>query len=69
VQLYGEALRRIIEDVRAHPDITEALTRDELVSHVLILHDLHPTLQLGVEAEKPSPDPKFISLLPGGVIV
>jgi Fe-S cluster biogenesis protein NfuA/nitrite reductase/ring-hydroxylating ferredoxin subunit len=35
--LYGEGLRRILE----HADV-RALADDELVSHLLLLHDLHP---------------------------
>jgi len=34
VELYGEALRRIVAD--------GVDTRDELVAHLLLLHDLHP---------------------------
>ena len=42
VGLYGEALRRIVERLRSVPDVAEALAQDELVSHLLMLHDLHP---------------------------
>jgi Fe-S cluster biogenesis protein NfuA len=38
VDLYGEALRRIVERVAAG----EPLDEDELVSHLLLVHDLHP---------------------------
>jgi Fe-S cluster biogenesis protein NfuA len=38
VELYGEGLRRIVECVRSG----DALESDELVSHLLLLHDLHP---------------------------
>jgi Fe-S cluster biogenesis protein NfuA/nitrite reductase/ring-hydroxylating ferredoxin subunit len=37
LDLYGEGLRRILE----HADV-QALADDELVSHLLLLHDLHP---------------------------
>jgi len=37
VALYGEALRRIVEQIGA-----DALDADELLSHLLLLHDLHP---------------------------
>jgi Fe-S cluster biogenesis protein NfuA len=37
VELYGEALRRIVARGSA-----EELADDELVSHLLLLHDLHP---------------------------
>jgi Fe-S cluster biogenesis protein NfuA/nitrite reductase/ring-hydroxylating ferredoxin subunit len=42
VELYGEALRRIVERVAAG----EPFDKDELLSHLLVLHDLHP---VGVE--------------------
>jgi Fe-S cluster biogenesis protein NfuA len=37
VELYGEALRRVAERLPL-----ERLADDELVSHLLLLHDLHP---------------------------
>jgi len=37
LEMYGEGLRRIVERVDARE-----LTEDELVSHLLLLHDLHP---------------------------
>src|SRR5215211_8922818 len=37
VELYGEALRRIAGRADVHE-----LADDELVSHLLLLHDLHP---------------------------
>jgi Fe-S cluster biogenesis protein NfuA/nitrite reductase/ring-hydroxylating ferredoxin subunit len=37
LDMYGEGLRRIVE----HADVA-ALADDELVSHLLLLHDLHP---------------------------
>ena len=37
VELYGEALRRVVVSVGA-----AELTDDELLSHLLLLHDLHP---------------------------
>lgn len=40
--LYGEALRRILDQVSLSPDITAGLAGDELVSHLLLLHNLHP---------------------------
>lgn len=44
VQLYGEALGRIVEQVTelGPPELESALIDDELVSHLLLLHDLHP---------------------------
>jgi Fe-S cluster biogenesis protein NfuA len=38
VDLYGEGLRRIVEGVGS----ADPLVDDELVSHLLLLHDLHP---------------------------
>jgi Fe-S cluster biogenesis protein NfuA len=38
VELYGEGLRRIVQCVSSG----DALESDELVSHLLLLHDLHP---------------------------
>jgi len=38
--LYGEALRRILDVVATVPHCADALRRDELVSHLLVLHDL-----------------------------
>lgn len=49
LELYGEALARMMEAVAASGDrerLFEAFAGDELVSHLLILHGLHP---LGVE--------------------
>ena len=46
--LYGGALARMLEHVRAEGGaecggrILSAFTRDDLVSHLLLLHDLHP---------------------------
>ncbi|MGH3002475.1 MAG: NifU family protein [Gaiellaceae bacterium] len=38
VELYGEGLRRVLERVADG----DPLENDELVSHLLLLHDLHP---------------------------
>jgi Fe-S cluster biogenesis protein NfuA len=38
VELYGEGLRRVVE----LDGMAERLVADELVSHLLLLHDLHP---------------------------
>jgi Fe-S cluster biogenesis protein NfuA len=38
VELYGEGLRRVVE----LGGISEELVADELLSHLLLLHDLHP---------------------------
>jgi Fe-S cluster biogenesis protein NfuA len=42
LRLYGEALRRIVTVVSEFPGACERLRGDELVSHLLLLHDLHP---------------------------
>jgi Fe-S cluster biogenesis protein NfuA/nitrite reductase/ring-hydroxylating ferredoxin subunit len=44
VDLYGDALRRIVERTRAvaGADAAAALADDELVEHLLLLHGLHP---------------------------
>jgi hypothetical protein len=44
IALYGEALTRVVEHVVTARDSTvwEAIVQDELLSHLLILHDLHP---------------------------
>jgi Fe-S cluster biogenesis protein NfuA/nitrite reductase/ring-hydroxylating ferredoxin subunit len=43
--LYGAGLERIVEEIAARDDgeLAEALVRDELVAHLLLLHGLHPT--------------------------
>jgi Fe-S cluster biogenesis protein NfuA/nitrite reductase/ring-hydroxylating ferredoxin subunit len=46
LQLYGEALRRIVTQFAAAPAALQELREDELVSHLMLLHDVHPaTLQ------------------------
>lgn len=40
LRLYGEALRRIA--TTASPELLQSLERDELVSQLMLLHDLHP---------------------------
>jgi Fe-S cluster biogenesis protein NfuA/nitrite reductase/ring-hydroxylating ferredoxin subunit len=45
LELYGAGLERIVEQLAArdeHGDLARALTGDELVSHLLLLHGLHP---------------------------
>jgi len=45
VELYGAGLERIVKTLSARDDaaeIADALAADELVSHLLLLHDLHP---------------------------
>ncbi len=40
VELYGEGLTRIVE--HAGPELHDRLASDELVGHLLLVHDLHP---------------------------
>jgi Fe-S cluster biogenesis protein NfuA/nitrite reductase/ring-hydroxylating ferredoxin subunit len=44
LELYGAGLTRIVEEIAARDDgsLAQALTDDELVSHLLLLHGLHP---------------------------
>ena len=45
LDLYGEALERIVAEAAVRDEdgqIASTLAEDELVSHVLLLHDLHP---------------------------
>jgi Fe-S cluster biogenesis protein NfuA/nitrite reductase/ring-hydroxylating ferredoxin subunit len=44
LQLYGDGLARVITviDECGAADVRDRLTADELVSHLLLLHDLHP---------------------------
>jgi Fe-S cluster biogenesis protein NfuA/nitrite reductase/ring-hydroxylating ferredoxin subunit len=48
LELYGAGLERMVEEIAARDDgeLAEALTQDELVAHLLLLHGLHP---VGVE--------------------
>lgn len=41
VDLYGEALARVVA-VAAEAGVTGRLAEDELLSHLLLVHDLHP---------------------------
>jgi Fe-S cluster biogenesis protein NfuA len=52
LELYGEALTRILHNSQqlAGEPLLRAFAEDDLVSHLLLLHDLHPTdLQTRVE--------------------
>jgi Fe-S cluster biogenesis protein NfuA/nitrite reductase/ring-hydroxylating ferredoxin subunit len=48
IELYGAGLARIVEEIAARDDgeLAGAFAEDELVSHLLLLHGLHP---LGLE--------------------
>jgi Fe-S cluster biogenesis protein NfuA len=41
-EVYGEALRRVMAQAAAQPDVVDRLAGDELVRHLLLLHGLHP---------------------------
>src|SRR3954463_8571374 len=41
-EVYGEALRRTMECADASDVVVRALTTDELLRHLLLLHGLHP---------------------------
>ncbi|WP_197320847.1 hypothetical protein [Saccharomonospora sp. NB11] len=43
VEVYGEALNRVLAlAAEAAPALPDALAEDELVGHLLLVHDLHP---------------------------
>jgi Fe-S cluster biogenesis protein NfuA/nitrite reductase/ring-hydroxylating ferredoxin subunit len=44
VELYGAGLERIVSEIaeRDGGELADAMAADELVSHLLLLHDLHP---------------------------
>lgn len=61
LDLYGEGLARMIDHIAAHcrgaaqSEIAEAFGDDEVVSHLLLLHGLHPAGQLEVTHVQPEP--------------
>jgi hypothetical protein len=42
VEVYGEAFARIVTAARDAPGVLTALTEDELIRHLLLLHQVHP---------------------------
>ncbi|MDN0199205.1 NifU family protein [Streptomyces sp. S.PNR 29] len=42
VGLYGQCLGRITAQLAEHPELLGRLAADELVGHLLLVHDLHP---------------------------
>lgn len=40
--VYGEALARATDYVSTTPALAEAVTRDELLGHLLVMHGIHP---------------------------
>ncbi|HEX3468326.1 MAG TPA: hypothetical protein VHT05_09635 [Candidatus Elarobacter sp.] len=63
--LYGEGLRRIVAATNPFPVLANAFARDELVGHLMLLHDLHPGAGFGaVPVVQTAPgEPALISLL------
>lgn len=41
-KVYGEALARAVSCASGTPDVLAALTSDELIGHLMVLHDIHP---------------------------
>ncbi|HZU46504.1 MAG TPA: hypothetical protein VFA16_04495 [Mycobacterium sp.] len=41
-QVYGEALARALSYAAGIPELRDAFVRDELLGHLLVLHDIHP---------------------------
>jgi hypothetical protein len=42
VDVYGEALGRVTDRASGQPDVLSALTADELLRHLMLLHRIHP---------------------------
>lgn len=41
-RVYGEALARAVDHAADNPVVREAFLNDELLGHLLVLHDIHP---------------------------
>lgn len=41
-EVYGEALARVIDQLSRAPELRAAITDDELLGHLLVLHEIHP---------------------------
>lgn len=79
VELYGEGLARVMAHAgrTEGPAFTRTLAHDELLSHLLLLHDLHPVDRIGADGEiegkvrpatgQPAGQPAFIPLSAVGV--
>ncbi|TPQ17059.1 nitrogen fixation protein NifU [Streptomyces sporangiiformans] len=67
VGLYGQCLGRITAHLAEHPDLLARLAADELVGHLLLVHDLHPDpVETRVtEALAALPDPPEVLELSG----
>lgn len=59
LRLYGEALRRIVERLQRHPDVLAEIERDELIAHLLVLHELRQDV----------PEPVSLAIAFGPVVV
>ncbi|MEW2399393.1 NifU family protein [Streptomyces sp. NPDC046862] len=72
VGLYGQCLGRITAHLAEHPDLLARVADDELVGHLLLIHDLHPdpaeTRVLQALAALPGP-PELVELSEGAVRV
>lgn len=58
VELYGHGLARILELLAEQPELIDRLAQDELVSSLLLVHDLHPvdvTTRVAAALEKVRP--------------
>lgn len=59
LQVYGEGLARMMDIVaQRHADLLHELAQDDVVAHLLLLHDLHPLpvetrVALGLEEVRP----------------
>lgn len=70
VGLYGQCLGRITDRLAERRDLLDALAADELVGHLLLVHDLHPepvaTRVRQALADLPGP-PELVELSEGAV--
>lgn len=41
-EIYGEALARVVDHAAAAPAVADALAADELLTHLLTVHEVHP---------------------------
>jgi Fe-S cluster biogenesis protein NfuA len=58
VELYGRGLERILDLLAEQPELIDRLARDDLVSSLLLVHDLHPvdvTTRVSAALEKVRP--------------
>ncbi len=58
VELYGRGLERILELLAEQPELIDRLAQDDLISSLLLVHDLHPvdvTTRVSAALEKVRP--------------